>query len=220
MFGPGEDNSYFQLFADFTPLVPLVTIYWKRAFPYQPLSLLSVLLVLSMVFNLISFFPQANNELLQILSNLFLLLELIFYGLVLHEITRNRTLSLILFFLLTIFLTISISYFSMKGFYTFAKPARLVSNLLLLILSVTSITYLVYTETSLIINLPGFWIAAGICFFSAMQLLVDSLGKIMPGITEKEIKTALIFVYLAETIRQGCFTISALCFRSNTETRT
>lgn len=213
MFGPLDDNSYFKLFADFTPLVPLVTVYWKRAYAYKSLSLLSALLVLSLVFSLISFFPQANKELSQILSNLFLLIELGFFGLVLHEIVRNKTFSMIIFFLLTIFLTISVSYFSMKGFYIIAKPARMVANILVLIMSVAAIIQLIFKENLLLINLPGFWIAAGICFFSAMQLMTDSIVKVIPGLSPDDIKASLVFIYMSETARQICFTIAALCHR-------
>lgn len=217
MFGPLDDNSYFQVFADFTPLVPLVTVYWKRAYPYQPLSMLSALLALSLVFSLISFFPQTGKELSQILINLFMLIELGLYSVVLHDVVKSKTFSLIIFFMLTIFLTISISYFSMKGFYVVAKPARMMANILLLILSTATIIQLIFRENLLLVNLPGFWIAAGICFFSAMQLMTDSIVKVIPGLTPAEMKTSLVFIYMSETARQICFTISALCYRGEND---
>ncbi len=217
MFGPLDDNSYFKLFADFTPLVPLVTIYWKRAYAYKSLSLLSALLVLSLVFSLIAFFPQANKELFQILSNLFLLIELGFFAMVLHEIVQNKTFSMVIFFLLTIFLTISISYFSMKGFIIPAKPARTVANIFILLISIAAIIQLIFKENLLLINLPGFWIAAGICFFAAMQLMTESIVKVIPGLSAEDVKASLVFVYMSETARQICFTIAALCYRDKVE---
>lgn len=213
MFGPLNDNSYTQLFADFTPLVPLVAIYWKRAFSYQALGVLSAVLVLSLVFSLISFFPQTGKELAQILSNLFSLIEVGFFSLVLHEIVKNKTFSLVIFFLLTIFLTISISYFSMKGFYTAAKPAQTIANFLVLGLSIAAIIQLIFKENLLLINLPGFWIASGIAFFAAMNLMTNGIVKVIPGITDAEVKASMVFIYISEVIRQIFFTVAALCYR-------
>ena len=217
MFGPLDDNSYFQLFADFTPLVPLVTVYWKRAYSYQPLSLLSALLLLSLVFSLISFFPQTGKELSQILVNLFMLIELGFYSLILHDIVRSKTFSMIIFFMLTIFATICVSYFSMKGFYISAVPARMVANILIFALSIAAIIQLIYKENLLLINLPGFWIAAGICFFSAMQLMTESIVRVVPGLSATDVKVSMVFIYMSETARQICFTIAALCHRNSTD---
>lgn len=209
----GSSLSEFLLLAGiFIPLIPATLIFLnRRQYLKEPMNFLMIICLVNAITGITNSISSINIENQHITENICLLIEFILlfriFRLPLTGKSRN-----ILTFLLVAFLSVCLTFYSLKGWNSNNELFRLTQYSLLSLIIFASLIALVRSTNLYILQSPLFWIAVGTLFYYVLYVLLEGVSNRRLPLSREINMEKLLFLEIASLIRYALYTLASILY--------
>jgi hypothetical protein len=194
----------FSLINVFMPLLPVAFIFIQKKYSKVELILLIILCVFNFAGNLFSTIPQQTNSNLNMIANLFAVIELVFI-LQICSVAMDKGLKEVINVFLIVFCTAIITFYLSKGAGQKRAAIEIFQDIILIVGPGIVLFDMIQDNSLSIFNNPIFWIGGGSLFYFFIALIVNIAG---PGV--ETFKDSIFISDMANLVRYIFYTLAVL----------
>lgn len=194
--------DYLIITVSFFPLLPVIFIFFKKAYRKEQLNFLMVVCLLNFMQAMSLRFTHLGEENQLIINNIFPLPEMVLLTLLFLPLPRKKIRDLLTIFLVA-FLSVTVTYFSVKGWGTSGREFEMIESATIIAVILLRMPSLIRSSNLFIFQSPLFWIAGGSLFYFLIYILLAVVGD------PKE-EGELLFLTMAGAVRYLLYLVAVL----------
>jgi hypothetical protein len=168
--------DYLLIIAGFLPLLPVIFIFLKKAYLREQLNFLMIVCLLNFMQGMLLRFAHLGTENQHIIINIFPLPELVLLAL-LFQPPPGKKIKDLLTILLVAFLSVTVTYFSLKGWGTPGRQFEMIESTAIIAVILLRMPSLILASNLDIFQSPLFWIAGGSLFYFLINVLLAAVDS-------------------------------------------
>jgi len=201
--------DYFLVVVKFLPLLPAGLIFFRQRYLKEPLNFLLIVCLLNFLagFARQSSFLNTDNH--SIINNVFSILEWLLLTQLFKPILGKGTKDP-LNILLLVFLSIQVTFYSLKGWDHSNPVLNTIQNCLIIGVVLLSLPPLVRSTDLTVFESSLFWIAGGCLFYFPILILVEWVGTGWLPLCNCPDTEKMMMLAIADCMRYLLFTLAIL----------
>ncbi|HVM88212.1 MAG TPA: hypothetical protein VMT76_08475 [Puia sp.] len=198
------------------PLLPAITVFFKKNYNNDSLVFLMLLCFLSFVRSLLLFIPNLNDASQTIIANIFGVAEFIILTFI-FKTKMFLQFKSIINLVFAIIISVIITIYLLKG------PAQKIfvieqfENSLIVFMSVLCIAELTGSSYLHIFDKPVFWIAVGSLFYFVPAVLLKSLISLNSKNSDAEISGTILLLSIANIVKYFFYLLAFFFYKNSNQ---